>query len=205
MTASWETSLPPSLQNSDDLAMIRKLVTQWSRLVAWSWTSIIASGNKKEENVLKKFFNDTLQQQGLNTRSYESYSDLDSQAQADTLSKYLKSLFLGNNSDIPFLADEGVKVTLSEVLEALSGEKFVFTEFPDFTEMFICRATADYTGKVTEISTNPRQYVATLTYPPRPALSKYTVEEEQLEDWAENKNTGGNYLPPSLYIPIAGT
>jgi len=206
MTAPWETSLPNSLQNPEDLAKIKKVVIQWSRLVAWSWTPVLAfdeDEKNKQELLLKQFFNETLQQQGLNTLSYESYANLDSQAQADYLSGVIQSLFLGNNSDIPYLQDNGVKVTLADVLEKLSGETFVFKEFPNFTQMFTCRVIAEYTGKFTEIG--DREYMATLAYPPCPALSEYTVTEQQLCDWARNQNTGGNYLPPSLYIPIGGT
>lgn len=209
MTAPWETSLPDSLQNNDDLAKIKKVVIQWSRLVAWSWTPILAfekdkdKSKKEQEQLLKEFFNETLQQQGLNTLSYESYADKESKEQAEYLSGVIQSLFLGNNSEIPYLKENGVEVTLGQVLEELSGEEFVFTEFTEFTQMFTCKVIAEYTGKFTEIG--ERKYMATLAYPPRPALSEYTVTESQLSDWAKNENTEGNYLPPSLYIPIGGT
>ena len=72
------------------------------------------------------------------------------------------------------------------------------------------RIVVDYTGTIEEIGLEDRSfdeppYVAYFAYPPRPALGECTVTEQQLSDWATNKNTGGDYLPPSIYIPIAST
>lgn len=211
----WQTSLPPSLQNPQDLAMTRMVVTQWSRLVSWSWTPILAFAQDQnkaaQEQILKNFINQTLQRQGQNTYSYESYADEESKGNADKLSSDLKSLFLGNNGSIEFLKNRQVTVTLPEVLQELSGEDFVFKTFPEFTQMFIFRVMVSYTGEITEIVTGAipesgtRQYIAKLAYPPRPVLSEFTVTEQQLYDWTKNINTGGNYLPPSIYIPIAGS
>lgn len=206
MTDAWTTSLPESLQkNPVDLSRLKMCVTQWSRLVSWSWTSILAfhddQGKAEQEQMLKTVFNKTLQQQGQNTYAYESYADLESQGKADNLSSTLMSLFLGDYSNIPDL--NNFTVTLSEVLMKLSGQNFVLTTYPDFTKMFTFRAIVDYTGIITEIGA--RKYIARLAYPPRPVLSEYTVTEKQLVDWTKNENTGGYYLPPSIYIPIAST
>ncbi|MEA5472120.1 hypothetical protein [Spirulina sp. 06S082] len=214
MTNHWETSLPDSLKNPQDLAKIRQAVTQWSQLVAWSWTPLLAFDKNEnkggQERTLKSFFRDTVQKQGQNSYAYESYGDLESKAQAELLGSYYKYLLLGENSQIPFLQQEGVNVTLSDVLDKLSGETYVFTADPDFTQMFTFRVVTDYTGLITQAVNDegqpiPNQYISLMAYPPRPALSEFTVTEQQLYDWAENINTGGSYLPPSVYIPIAGS
>lgn len=214
MSASWETSLPKSLQNPTDLAKIRKAVTQWSRIVAWSWTPILAfKGDDKkmnQEQILKTYLIETVKKQGQSSFAYESYNDLESKAQAELLSAYLKSILSGQNSEVPYLKEQGVEVTLSDVLYELSGERYIFTEDPDFTKMFTFRYITEYTGKIipaVDGTGQPiaNQYISLMTYPPRPTLSEVTVTEQQLYDWAQNVNTGGSYLPPSIYIPIAGT
>lgn len=214
MVASWETSLPPSLQNPDDLAKIRKAVTQWSRIVAWSWTPLLAFNKDQnkgaQERTLKSYLIETVKNQGQNSFAYESYGDLESKAQAETLSAYLKSILLGKNSEVPYLKQEGVTLTLDDVLYELSGDRYIFTEDPDFTQMFTFRYITEYTGQIIPAVDDrgqpiPNQYISLMTYPPRPTLSEVTVTEQQLYDWAKNINTGGNYLPPSIYIPIAGT
>jgi len=214
MPASWETTLPQSLQNDTDLGKIKKAVTQWSRIVAWSWTSVLAfmgdESKMRQEQILKSYMIETVKKQGQSSFAYESYDDLDSKAQAELLSGYLKSLLLGQNSEVPYLQEQGVEVTLSDVLYKLSGENYIFTEDPEFTEMFTFQYITEYTGKIipavdsqgNEIN---RQYISLMAYPPRPTLSEVTVTEQQLYDWAQNLNTGGEYLPPSIYIPIAGT
>lgn len=204
MTDNWETSLPESLQNPEDKQKIKELITQWSRLTAWLWSSLLAfsdDDNKvTQEMTLKKVLNEILQQQALRTIAYESYDDLNAKAEADVLSGYLQEMLVGNNSAVPALQENNIKVTLAEVLKNLSDENFVLTEYPDFAKMFTCRVTPEYVGKYTEIGS--RKYISNIAYPPRPVLSEYTITEQQLYSWGQNIDTQGNYLPPSLYIPI---
>lgn len=99
---------------------------------------------------------------------------------------------------------QGVEVTLSNVLQKLyKNEKFELCS-DNFKKIdFEFRTIVDYTGKIIEISEN--KYIAYLAYPPRPTLSQYTITEDQLNYWVINRSSDGNYLPPSIYIPIAGT
>ncbi|MGK7905581.1 MAG: hypothetical protein AB4352_30080 [Hormoscilla sp.] len=207
MTYNWETSLPYSLQNPADKSKIKDVTMQWSRIIAWSWTDLLAfkddPSKAKQELALKKFFNATFQQQGLNTIAYESYDDENAKETANLLSGYIQSMLLGNNDDVPYLKDNGIEVTLAEVLKKLSDEDFVFTKDPEFAKMFTCRVIPEFVGSF--IETGYRQYVAEIAYPPRPALNEYTVTEPQLLNWAQNIDTGGNYLPPSLYIPFGAS
>jgi hypothetical protein len=210
MPIDWITSLPESLQNAGDLEKLKMCVTQWSRLVSWVWSPILAFKDDEnmatQERILKTFFNKTLQKQGQYTYAYESYAVSTSKEEADELSLVLKHLLLGEYNSITdswFSSIKGVGVTLSDVLKKLSGEDFVLTKYPDFAAMFTFRIIVNYTGTITEIGT--RKYIARLAYPPRPVLSESTVTEQQLNEWVTNINTGGEYLPPSVYIPIAST
>lgn len=208
LTPEWETNLPKSLQNSEDLATLRQSVKQWSQLVSWSWTELLAfAGNEEfesQERKLKSYFIKTVQKQGQTASAYTSYGNTESKTIAEELGKNYKNLLLGRNQDIDYLTQEGVKLTLSAVLEKLTGEKYIVTEKPDMTEKFTFRVVLDtYTGSIIEIA--DKKYLAYMSYPPRPALSEITVSEEQLYDWAQNLNTLGDYLPPSPYIPIAGS
>jgi hypothetical protein len=215
MTKTWETSLPQSLQNEEDLKKIELFVKHWSKLVAWSWTDLLAfagdTNKEYEERALKQSFSRTLQAQCQLTNVYESYADGDAPEKAGKKSTDLKSLLEDKISDPE-------KVTLPNVFKKLNdGEDFVCTQYPDFSSLFTYRVRAAYTGTITDVSdTNEiggifdRKYVAYLAYPPRPALSEYTVTEQQLRDWATKPKPNPSpekeeYLPPSVYIPIAGT
>lgn len=214
MANAYETSLPASLQNDQDLAKIRQAVTQWSRLVAWSWTPILAFKDDEikapQEKALKKYFIEILQKQCQGSFGYESYADDEALEQAKVFSSYYKYLQLGENEKIPYLKENRIAVTLSDVLLELSGETYILTADKEFTQMFEFRVITDFTGTISQVVDDkgdpvPDQYIAREAYPPRPALSEATVTEQQLFDWAQNINTGGNYLPPSVYIPIAGS
>ena len=215
---SWKTSLPKSLQDPVNFDRTKRAVTQWARLVSWTWTSVTGYSEKtepeqaKQEQALKKFVIEMLQIQCQNKYAYESYGDELSKQQATTYSAYFKSILKGKNNEVPFIQD--VKVTLSDVLKKLSGETCVFTEYPDFTEMFTFVVVTAFTGTITEVvdengkpilKNGKPQYISLMAYPPRPVFCDVTVTEQQVCDWACNLNTGGNYLPPSVYIPIAGT
>lgn len=210
---SWETSLPSYLKENYSNE-IKEAVTQWSRIVAWSWTPILAAvkedDNSKvspeKEQKLKQVFLEIVQRQGQLSNAYESYGNFrgnNNKTQAESLASDFKNLLLGKNNEVEFEDLREVDVTLSDVLYGLYGKPYVFTKNETFTDMFEFRVITDYTGKITEVEEG-KKYISLMAYPPRPALSEVTVTEQQLEDWAKNINTGGSYLPPSLYIPIAG-
>lgn len=206
MIPAWTTNLPESLNNDEDLAILRKSVKQWSQLVSWSWHENIFAFAKNEdehkhsqEGELKSFFIETVKKQGQHAGAYTSYGSIESKKEAKTLGKDYKNLLLGRNDQIDKLKDKGIKVTLSEVLEKLTKEKYVITEEPEMAEKFTFQVAIDtYIGSIEE--TAEGEYIAYMAYPPRPA----TVSDKQLEEWV-SPNTGKGYLPPSPYIPIAGS
>jgi len=205
-TPEWTTNLPDSLKDPDNLAILKIAVKQWSQLVAWSWSSLLAfagESQESQERTLKSFFIKTLQMQGQAASAYTSYGQQESKRKAEHLGEDIKNLLLGRNNEIEYLQNEGVTVTLSMVLEKLTGQKCITTENPEMTEKFTFQVVLDsYTGEILETAKN--QYLAYMAYPARPALSEITLSEQQLYDWASNLNTQGDYLPPSPYIPIAG-
>lgn len=204
------SSLPSFLkENHED--QIKDAVRQWSRLVAWSWTDIIAlESQKDDEENLKKAFLQIVQKQGLFSHAYESYGNDQDQDKASELASDFKKLLCGDHTNIKNVDDidiEKVKVTLSDVLEGLSSETYIFSktgkEDKKFTDMFEFRVVTDYTGKIIEVEEG-KKYVSLMAYPPCPVFSNATVTEDVVKDWARNRNTKHEYLPPSLYIPIAG-
>ncbi len=214
MTDAWKTSLPDFLQKPQNLLNTQKAVEQWSRTVAYLWTPILAFAKDPEkvgkERTLKTFIVKMLQKQCQKTFAYESYGDNDSKDEANLLSKYFKYILLGENSLILELQKKEVDVTLSDVLLELSGQPCIFTKDKDFTQMFTFRVTTEFTGKIIQVLDDKgmpvdKQYISLMAFPPRPIFSEVTVTEKQLYDWAKNINTGGNYLPPSIYVPMGGT
>ncbi|MGK7924773.1 MAG: hypothetical protein AB4290_05875, partial [Spirulina sp.] len=187
---------------------------QWSRLVAWSWTEVLAfegDGEKeKQEKTLKSFFIQTLQRQAQNWEAFESYGIPQSARDADKLAADIKSLLLGDNENIAFLKEQGITLTLSDVLYALSGEECAISRERELCNKFTFRVVVDkFTGNVYQLKDEEGnvkdEYAIEVAYPQKPILSQATVTEEQLTDWAKNLNTGGRYLPPSVYVPIAFT
>lgn len=208
--SAWQSSLPDSLNNPEDLAKIRQTITQWSRLVAWSWTPCLAfSGDTEkatQEQALKAFFSKTLKDQALNRLAFEAYGQEESKQKAQTLSECIKYLFLGQNNQIEYLKEQGIQVTLSDVTKKFTNIELVSTAFPDFGGMFIYNVfLSQFVGEITPVTDeqgNPveRQYYAEVAYPPTPAFNEATVTELQLSNWVYNIHTGGDYLPPSPYI-----
>jgi hypothetical protein len=213
-------TLPPELVANDRiLEILKKGVTQWSRIAAWSWCDYLAfkgdSVKEPQEKNLKAFLYKALTEQAKNSDGYLSYGDEPSQAVANAWSKAIVNLLLGKNDDAVKDTDyEGkdMGVTLSDVIFKSTGEPLV-TSLPDnesFVKLFYVQITRDaYSGRVIRASeedaTTYTGYINIIAYPPRPQLSDYTVTEQQLIDWASNTNDTGDYLPPSAYIPIATT
>jgi hypothetical protein len=215
MQTDLKTKLPESLNNPNDLPRIQRMITQWSRLVAWSWTPCLAfSGDDKvniekasQEQKLKVFFSKTLKEQAMNKLAFEAYGVQTSKIVAERLSQEIKHLVLGQNDQIDFLRDNNITVTLSEITQKLTGLNLISTEDPIFGGMFIYNVVlSKFTGELKQVVDEqenpvvPRQYYAEVGYPPTPAFNEATVTELQLSNWVHNINTGEDYLPPSPYI-----
>lgn len=213
-----ETKLPEGLQGND-LSTIKTGVTQWSRIVAWTWCDYLAFDDKKNkpepekkqyEIDLKKLLVKVLQKQAQEADAYLSYGDPESKNNADEWGKAILNLLLGKTQEVP--GGENIALTLSDVLKKITGEELV-TSIPKnerFTKSFFVQViTKSFSGYITdapdECKTEATKYINFIAYPPRPELGELTVTEAQLMDWANNPDPrpGGNYLPPSVYIPTA--
>ncbi|MDY6805963.1 MAG: hypothetical protein SXA11_19460 [Cyanobacteriota bacterium] len=207
------TKLPGDLNTPENLAIITKMVTQWSRLMAWSWTDYLAfanTENEDQERQLKTVLIETLKKQAQNMEAYVSYGNPDSQAVADDLSRDIENLLLGDNSQVSRL--QGVLLTLSDVIQRVTGEGLITTErqYRNFTQQLSFQVvTSKYVGEFAEIPPEVRRssgesekkYFAYIAYPPRPELSNLTVTYNDLYTWASSSYPGGNYLPPSSCVP----
>ena len=207
---SLVTKIPSALNTDEYLPIITRTVTQWSRIIAWSWTDYLAfagTSNEDQERQLKALLIRTLNQQALYAGSFVAYGNPESQARADELSDDIGNLLAGENSAVSLAS--GISLTLSDIIQEITGERFAPTEYPRFTRRFYYHVLLDtFFGGLEEIPeerrTSGKQYITYIPYPPRPHFSELTVTYEQLRNWASNSVTGDNYLPPSAYIPISG-
>ena len=207
------TTLPSQLNTPEFLPKIKKGVMQWSRTTAWSWTDYLAFAGEPEEEQekkLKTLLIEVLKKQAQAAGAFMSYGQPTSKIMADNLSKAINNLLLGRNDLVPQAVDQGINLTLSQLIEKISGELLVTTEYPYFTNLFYSLVVTDsFNGKLiyapmSEVRTE-MPFISVIAYPPRPVLSELTVTEEVLVAWASNTVPGGDYLPPSAYIPIAAS
>jgi len=194
------TTLPPELaQEPSILAILKKGVTQWSRIVAWSWCDYLAFKDEpqraQEEQDLKVFLHKGLTEQAKYADGYLCYGDEQSQTQADVWSKVIVYLLLGKDCDEALQLAQGEtvdpekkkKVTLSDVLCKTTQEPLV-TSIPEnesFVKLFYVRIIRNaFTGRVERASdecltlSSCTQYVNIIAYPPRPALDIPTFIEK---------------------------
>lgn len=201
------TSLPEELRNPEDLARIKRVITQWSQLAAWSWTTHLAFDDdddnqtkKGEELTLKQYFSKLLKNQAMSRMAATEYGDLESAEKARISSDTIKQVLMGKETA------PHIKLTLPEVYQQLTEQTdFIFSD--PFIDQFRFEVTVDsFTGSIRKNEENNKseKYVAVIAYPPRPALSEFTVTEQQLNDWMRDKGSG-DYLPPSPYIPLTST
>ena len=88
------TKLPEELNTPEFLAKITKTVTQWSRIIAWSWTDYLVfagTANENQEQQLKALLIQTLNQQALYAAAFMAYGNPESQARADELSEDIRA------------------------------------------------------------------------------------------------------------------
>lgn len=205
------TTLPSQLNTPEFIPKIKKGVMQWSRITAWSWTDYLAFAGEPEEEQekkLKTLLIEVLKKQAQAAGAFMSYGEPKSKRMADNWSEAINNLLLGRNDLVPQAVAQGIKLTLSRLIEKISGELLVTTEYPYFTNLFYSLVVIDsFNGKLIDAPmsevTTEMPFISVIAYPPRPVLSELTVTEEVLKAWASNKVPGGDYLPPSAYIPIA--
>lgn len=206
MTNTPYTTLPVGLRTDENLPKVKRGVKQWSQLVAWSWSDHIAFADDPEkalkEKDLKQFFRETLQNQAKNRNAAIYYGDPQAAENALALGETIKKLFAGDK-DIKGL--DKLQVTLPEVLNKLTGEDFIFSTDADFRAVFRFEVIVDeFSGSIRDDEKQQGHYVASVTYPPCPALGEATVTEAQLKEWMIDKGSG-EYLPPSAYIPLSAS
>ncbi len=203
MANQLNTSLPKELRTPENSAKIRIIIKQWTQLIAWTWTDFLAfeqdETNKDEEKQLKEYFSSILKKQALFRMAAIEYGDVQSAKSAEETSKALKEV-LTSSKTAP-----GIKLTLSEVYKQLTTNDYIFTDpliqefrFEVTVDSFTGNISYDYNEETKE------KYLAIIAYPPRPALSEFTVTEDQLKSWIQD-NSSGNYLPPSAYIPVSAS
>ena len=198
--ANLSTTLPEGLNTPENLAKINLGVTAWSQLVAWLWTSPMPdnSTNASDEQKLKKFLNDTLQNQAKYRNAAVSYGNAQAGQEAQATSEVIKKLLMGEQTA------PGITLTLPEVYKQLTTKDLIFEKDKSFCDMFSFEVIVDqFSGSLSDDPERQGHYIATLAYPPRPPLGEATVTEKQLEEWMRGKG-GGDYLPPSAYAPQCG-
>lgn len=208
-----QTTIPSELIENW-LPEVKEGVSQWSQVTAWFLTGCLAFASDKEkaekEQLLKTFLFDQLKIQAQSSSAFIAYGDPGMKTIANAASKNIRNLLLGKNDKVENLPS-GIDFTLSDVIKELTGKPLITVKNPEFGNMFLFQVTTNsFTGSVERAKDEnsqviPNKYVLFLAFPPRPVLNGFTVTDQQLYDWANNLNTGGNYLPPSPYIPIAGT
>ena len=217
-----KTSVPTELQGEEYSSLIETAALQWSRVVAWTWTSSLAyAGEKrspdednpkaKQEQELKTFLIQRLKGQAINTTVFVNCSKPQALTDAGTFSRDIRNLILGRNQAIEGFPSS-ITITLPEVIEKFTGNSFVWKDkTPEdiaFAEMFIIRVDLDsFSGKIAYVdgetqNTPPKKdkYILYLPYPPRPVFSEATITELELSDWV-NKLSGVSYTPDSAYLP----
>jgi hypothetical protein len=193
------TSLPAELRTPENLAKIRKFVKQWTQLIAWEWsefTAFAASDPElNDEKTLKRYFSSIMERQALHRMAANEYGDPASAQTAAELSQKIKQV-LTCEATAP-----GITLTLADVYKKLTNQEYFFTD--PLVQEFRFEVTVDsFTGHIRKDEMNPTGYAAIIAYPARPSLG--AEFNEQLKDWMYNQDNG-EYLPPSVYIPISAS
>ncbi|MUG95680.1 hypothetical protein F7734_26315 [Scytonema sp. UIC 10036] len=198
---TYMTSLPEELRTPENIAKIRIIIKQWTQIIAWTWTTFLAfdgdEAKKKEEQQLKNYFSSILKKQALARLAAIEYGDPPSAQLAEETSKIIKEVIIANQTA------PDIQLTLSDVYRKLTTNDYIFTD-PLIQEFRFEVVVDSFTGRIRKDEANQAKYLATIAYPPRPELSEFTVTEEQLNQWIKDNNSG-EYLPPSVYIPVSGS
>ncbi|KYC42524.1 hypothetical protein WA1_21430 [Scytonema hofmannii PCC 7110] len=198
---TYMTSLPEELRTPENIAKIRIIIKQWTQIIAWTWTTFLAfdgdEEKKREEQQLKNYFSSILKKQALARLAAIEYGDPPSAQLAEETSKIIKEVIIANQTA------PDIQLTLSDVYQKLTTNDYIFTD-PLIQEFRFEVVVDSFTGRIRKDEENQAKYLATIAYPPRPALSEFTVTEEQLNQWVQDNNSG-EYLPPSVYIPVSGS
>lgn len=217
--------LPEAFQTN--ISIQREILTQSSRLFAWSWCSVISHTENPaldQEKALKRLFVKLLKEQGNKVIACQRCGDTGEMGRIKTLSDNIKNLLAGHHNQINMPGDKDLEtiqesgaITLKDVLKELSGEDLVFAGSSDYIKHFIDNVLIvvsfdSYGGNVvknpetTDESDIP-EYIAVFPYPPRPALGPETITLTQLENWAQAKKSDGtkdtSYIPPAYICTVS--
>ena len=182
--------------------------------MAWTWTNCLAyagTAQEAKEQELKTFFIEHLQKQALSTHVYVNCGAPDALGQAEQCSQDIQNMLLGKNNEVEYLQSNKITITLSDVVEKLTGEDLITTKDRSFGEMFVIKVIVEFAGSIgyspgkNENSPNKNKYLLELSYPPCPVLGPATITEQTLYNWVNNSTPGSSYLPPSAYLPWAAT
>ena len=201
------TLLPPQLRTPEFIAGLQTFTTQWSQLVCWTWvenTAFTSDPEMTQEKELKQYMISMLQKQAQLRLVALEYDAPGAAQEALVTGKQIKDLLAGEtipNSQNP--------LTLPKVYKQLTGlNNYIFTDMLESEECKSCRIEVTVDSFAGSIRSNedygpgdPALYIGTLAYPPRPVYSDSTVTEAQVLTWMKG-GSAGDYLPPSVYIPV---
>jgi len=182
---------------------VKDMVTEWSRLVAWSWLESDDKTSETEKNLKQKFI-DIVEKIGAETvqlhycPQMETDTLLNASAELSNLLKHQDFIDLykerTGNPLFGFLQE--VKVPGSEETVTLA-DKCVWLMTLDHFSGWVA-GTMEVDGQ--------EKFLVVLSYPPRPAMAAEGspfLTKAKIEEWSAGKGDGG-YMPPSPYIPTCG-
>lgn len=174
------------------ISNFRLACTQWSRIVAWTWTDHDEENQAGKE--LKKAIIKVLQEQALYSR--QSYNKRKALEKSNEINQYLTG-------------EKRVgEMTIESILPLKSEEKYAFNkEFMEYVHPVV--NLDSFSGGLSSfdysLNGGKGKFLVVLAYPPCPTFSHVTVMEEQVRSWATTGETKeSTWLPPSAYIPTCG-
>lgn len=187
---------------------------QLSQLIAWMWLdeNIAEIEDNEQVELLKKLFDAILKYQAFNN------NELGCNAIAAILKGENQAAYeeLQKDPNIKFsdIIDKVPSLKLGDVYGKLvpqNGEKNEYKFKGNYLDNFYTVVTTDdFNGSLsfdffgTKNPTRKPKFIVVIPYPAKPALSNFTVSEEELKTWAKDED---KYLPPNWnpFIPINGS
>ena len=218
MTFPLESTLPDELKSPNNQFIIKRAVTQFSQIVAWTWSddylAFGTDGNEElisQEKQLKKFLIEIFINQSIYSAAFVCYNNESATIPANGLAKSLTRLFKSENDqikpeDIIPVDLEIPTLTLNEVCKKMTGNDLILSleDGKKFIDMFYpIVMTNTFNGRMEKINDPENKngltekYISYCSFPPPYPLND-TIKQH-LKNWAtEDTNETGNYLPPLL-------